>query len=787
MSAIPSRETLVPGDKIADRYRIIEFLGRGGVGDVYRVEDLELGVEVALKRLRPEVARHKETLKRFRHEVVLARRLQGRSVARIFDLGLDDDTLFITMEYLPGPSLAILMAEHAPFPISEALSMGQQICQAVGEAHAIGIVHRDIKPQNILFDSTGRMKVTDFGMAYAPDVSGDTTSGSLLGTPQYMSPEQAEGLPVDPRSDVYAIGLILYELLTGVFPFSSHSPITSLVQRLRKRPVSMRTYTMEIPRKVDSLVDRCLERDVRKRPADARELGRLLRSCATHESSVMDGNEPRKRSISAAFIILIGLVSTVSVLLFGLPRKRDSLEGRTIVVTTSPSELQSGFARFLGTVLSTCVCSPVIVTEEEDFYAVSEAVELHVNVSEDRNRLYLKAAVISADTIDTYIASGASDGIIDPGELIRRCCFLFNPGKNREIEQVTWSTEVPVFKNLLKGLANDDTSHIRAAVTGGESWPWGHYFLTLSLLKDSPQQAKHSLKRAIQQNIPHSAALAIDYRIRSREGKSDDVIRDIFGGTFPSDMSFALRKASLEATIRSGYSAASTSIILHGLRTQSKIGIGSLLALRDLVRGNTTGALNWCEIVRRFDGSTPTCMIIEALTRLYLGEPERAAGISRELLQLEQSEEAYILLAEASIRQRELLNTYEITTEGLTRHRKSIYLRHLRNLVIQDVDQESEISPFDSSLVFTSDTVLDQLVWIMYAAPFRPAQCEKLWWGIVSHNARRPEVWLTGAWIARHLHDPAVTIQRLKRAVRFGIAEAAILQDIRFADMYVRQ
>jgi HAMP domain-containing protein len=232
---------LAVGRLFAGRYEIQEELGAGGMGVVYRAFDREVGETVALKAIRPDVRDYDPTLlDRFKQELRLARRITHRNVVRTFDLGEVDRIYYITMEYVRGTTVATLIKEAGRLAVPAALTIGKQVCRALEVAHEVGIVHRDIKPQNLLVDPTGFLKVTDFGIARLAGPQTDekalTVTGAVVGTPQYMAPEQLLGETVDGRADIYATGAVLYECLTGRRPYEASTPVALLGYYVREEP-----------------------------------------------------------------------------------------------------------------------------------------------------------------------------------------------------------------------------------------------------------------------------------------------------------------------------------------------------------------------------------------------------------------------------------------------------------------------------------------------------------------------------------------------------------------------
>lgn len=240
------------------------------MGVVYRAIDEELGVPVALKVLRPDLAGDPSVIERFRSELVLARQVTHRNVVRIHDIGEHEDLRFLTMDYVEGRSLREILERNGPLPLERAASIMRQIAEGLGEAHAAGVVHRDLKPANILVDAQDRAFVTDFGVARSLFRDGRTRAGAVVGTPDYLAPEQIAGDPVDARADLYALGIVFFETLSGQLPFSATSQAEMFAQRLSGRPRDLRELGVEAPGWVRQIIGRCLERSPARRYADAR-------------------------------------------------------------------------------------------------------------------------------------------------------------------------------------------------------------------------------------------------------------------------------------------------------------------------------------------------------------------------------------------------------------------------------------------------------------------------------------------------------------------------------------
>lgn len=252
---------LQPGTVLANRYQIIETLGEGGMGAVYKATDRELERTIALKVIRPELANNSEVLQRFKQELILARQITDRNIIRIFDLGEADGIRYITMEYLEGESLYHSLRQRGKLAVDEVVDIMEQVFSGLRAAHCEGVIHRDLKPGNIMRDKQGRVVVMDFGLARDMEGDGMTRTGTMLGTMEYMSPEQAQAMDLDARSDIFSMGLICYEMLSGKMPFHADSAVASLLRRTRERAAPISAISRDIPIALSNIVSKCLERD----------------------------------------------------------------------------------------------------------------------------------------------------------------------------------------------------------------------------------------------------------------------------------------------------------------------------------------------------------------------------------------------------------------------------------------------------------------------------------------------------------------------------------------------
>jgi len=274
-------------DLFAGRYEIQGELGKGGMGVVYRARDQQLDEVVALKVLRKEaLAREPTLLDRFKREVKEARKITHKNIARTHDFGDADGVPFISMEYLEGVTLKDLVRRRGALPLGVALGFGKQMCHGLEAAHGVGVVHRDIKPQNVLIiPESGELKIMDFGIALPTKVSGQdpslTSAGTVMGTPHYMSPEQAQGKIADFRADIYSLGVVLFECLTGALPFKGETATQIIIAQIQQAPPRLRGLKPNIPQDLEDAVLRCLAKDPARRWQSVSELNEALNAVST--------------------------------------------------------------------------------------------------------------------------------------------------------------------------------------------------------------------------------------------------------------------------------------------------------------------------------------------------------------------------------------------------------------------------------------------------------------------------------------------------------------------------
>jgi beta-lactam-binding protein with PASTA domain/predicted Ser/Thr protein kinase len=289
----------VPNTMVDGRYRVLSRLGSGGMADVFLAEDQQLGRKVALKLLHHRFAQDPDFVERFRREAQAAAGLQHPNVVSVYDRGSFDDTYYIAMEYLPGRSLKQLIRQEAPLDPLRAIDIAIQILKAARFAHRRGVIHRDLKPHNVIVDESGHAKVTDFGIARA-GASDMTETGSIMGTAQYLSPEQAQGHAVNAGSDLYSVGVVLYEMLTGRVPFDADSAVSIALKHVSEAPPPPSQFNPNIPPELEQTVLWVLNKSASDRPADADQLITVLEHCREAITSAGAGQHTASMAAVAA-------------------------------------------------------------------------------------------------------------------------------------------------------------------------------------------------------------------------------------------------------------------------------------------------------------------------------------------------------------------------------------------------------------------------------------------------------------------------------------------------------
>ena len=345
------------GTTFAERYEIIEELGKGGMGRVYKVYDKKIKEVVALKLIRPEISTDENTIERFNNELRLARKISHRHVCRMYDVGEEGPSHFITMEYVPGEDLKRFIKRSGQLTVGKALSIAKQVCEGLAEAHKLGIIHRDLKPQNIMIDENGNTRIMDFGIARFLEGEGMTTHGVMIGTPDYMAPEQAELEGVDQRSDIYALGIILFEMVTGRVPFEGKTPLSVAMKHKNQAPPNPQDLNAQVTGDLSQVILRCLEKEKSQRYQSVEDLLIDLKNIeeglpTTQKIVIKAKPQPsdeitvtlkkKKFLIPALFMLAIIVAFAIRFIIFPKETEITSQETSELVKPPVPPEIKTG-------------------------------------------------------------------------------------------------------------------------------------------------------------------------------------------------------------------------------------------------------------------------------------------------------------------------------------------------------------------------------------------------------------------------------------------------------------
>jgi serine/threonine protein kinase/Flp pilus assembly protein TadD len=421
------REELTTGSTFAGRYQIIEELGRGGMGRVYKATDTKINEKVALKLIKPEIASDKKTLERFGNELRIARRITHKNVGKMYDINEEQGTHYITMEYVSGQDLKGLIKQTGQLGIGTAISISKQVCEGLSEAHKIGVIHRDLKPSNIMIDREGNVRIMDFGIARALTEKGITGSGVMIGTPEYMPPEQAEAKNVDKRSDIYSLGVVLYEMVTGRVPFEGDTALSIAMKHKGEAPKNPKEYNPQISDDLNLLILRCLEKAQNRRFQSAGELQSELENIEEGMPTIAE-SAPKKKPITSKEI-------TVTI-----NRKKLVIPSITIIVAVL-------FAFFIWQSLS----------KKEVATAISDKPSIAV----------LPFVDLSPQEDQAYFCDGLADELINRLTKIknlkvpaRTSSFSFK-GKDIDIQEIGTKLDV---ENVLEGSIRKSGNRLRITV-----------------------------------------------------------------------------------------------------------------------------------------------------------------------------------------------------------------------------------------------------------------------------------------------------------------------------------
>ena len=493
------QHVLTSGHLLAQRYEILKLLGEGGMGAVYQARDVELGRLVALKVIRPDLARNRAILDRFKQELILATQVTHRNVVRIYDLGEAEGIKFITMEYVEGEDLATVLHQRVKLPPHEAVNIIEQVCRALRAAHSVGVIHRDLKPQNIMREKgSGRILVMDFGLAKTLEGNNMTQTGAMVGTMEYMSPEQALAGNLDQRSDIFSLGLIFYELLTGQTPFRADSALASLIKRTQERVVPISELDKSIPPELSQIVSRCLERDLTLRYQSAEELLLDLELWAgTGKSGVIAARlkpgprrwaDENKRLLAGAIGLVLLLIAALTYFL---------VRPRSASVPQAKQEAQAAQARSLAILpFRNSSGDP-----KDDWIGTSVADMLSTDIGQSAHLHTVPTDRLHQVLSDLHIAP---DAAVDP-DMLRRVAQFSSADVLVSGQYARFGDQI-VIDATIRDLVHDQTIPVKAQ----------------ALVKDLPT-AIDSLADSIRKNLALSADVVEELKAQSFKPNTQSV------------------------------------------------------------------------------------------------------------------------------------------------------------------------------------------------------------------------------------------------------------------------
>src|SRR5215472_6357451 len=392
------------GTVLGGRYEIQKLLGMGGMGAVYKARDIEVDRTVGLKVIRPDLAGNQAILARFKQELVLARQVTHRNIIRIYDLNEADGVKFITMEFIEGEDLRTILTREGKVPPKEAVDIMRQACSGLLAAHHEGVIHRDLKPGNIMCDASGRVVIMDFGLAKTVQGDGMTQTGMMIGTMEYMSPEQAMGSDLDARSDIFTMGLIFYELLTGNIPFRAESAIASLVKRTQERAVPLSDVDPTIPPALSAIAAKCLERDPKARYNTVQEL--------IDDLDVFEGKRPRSTGAGRA---LRASVFADPAIQTGAEAKTAAAAKKFPLKWVGAGVVALALAAGIGIAVKSKMGGGTTAGQPASAAALSLAIVPFYNVSSDPSLNWLSSSL--SETLSTDIGQSQRVRLVSPSRL----------------------------------------------------------------------------------------------------------------------------------------------------------------------------------------------------------------------------------------------------------------------------------------------------------------------------------------------------------------------------------
>jgi tetratricopeptide (TPR) repeat protein/predicted Ser/Thr protein kinase len=470
---------IAEGTDLGERYHIVQQLGEGGMGEVYLARDRELDRDVALKVIRLDLASHPAILERFKREIQLSSNITHKNILRVYDLGEAGGVKFLTMQYVAGQDLAALMRREGRLPLPRAVDIFRQICEGLQAAHEQGVIHRDLKPQNILIDGRGHVAIADFGLAKSFEYASLTEAGKVIGTPHYMSPEQVKGVALDQRSDIYSLGIILYEMLTGTVPFTGSSAYEVMIQRTQRTPRPASDHNPKIPTYLLKILDKCLQTAPNLRYTTTAEILQDLDSQTVHSSL---GYQVRRRARLAAVGAIIAGILLLAGAIAGWRALRSSKQHETeaahkpVSVLISDLENHTGDGVFDGTlepILTLALEGAPFINSYSRGLAHKVAAQIQANATSLDERLARLVAV--REGLNVVVA-----GVIDHGDSYRLVLRALDAvtGKPIANSEVTASTKEQVLEavgraaaDLRRGLG--DTTPMSTQLAAAETFTAG--------------------------------------------------------------------------------------------------------------------------------------------------------------------------------------------------------------------------------------------------------------------------------------------------------------------------